>query len=139
VSSTFIPRGPHSKGALAALCALLPCAVLAQGNLGFLKNAPVAYLNQQDLTLIREAADAVLSSADPQASRSWQNPATGNSGKIEALARFNTEDHRECRTLRIQNHTTKGGDGTMRMNVCRSAGGRWLMDPDARPAGASRP
>jgi surface antigen len=118
----------------AGLCALLSCTVLAQGNLGFLKDAPIAYFDQQDMKLLHEAVDEVLSSAEPQTSRSWQNPATGSSGKIEAVARFNTEDGRECRALRIQNHAVKGGDGLMRMNMCRSAGGKWRADPDARPA-----
>jgi surface antigen len=112
---------------------------MAQGGLGFLKNAPAGQLDEQDLQLVREATSAVLSSSDPQASRDWQNPASGNSGKVSAISRFSTEDHRECRQLRFESHTRQRGEGQATMNVCRSPGGKWLLDPDARPASASPP
>ena len=123
-----------SVATLAAFTAFVSFAVAAQGNLGFLKDAPVAYLNEEDLKLLREATAAVLNSTEDGVTRTWQNAATGNSGKIESLSRFNTEDHRECRRLRIHNHTKRAGDGTSTMNVCRASGGRWLMDPEAQPA-----
>jgi surface antigen len=124
-----------SVATLAALTAFVSFAVAAQGgNLGFLKNAPIGSLNEEDLELLQEAAAAVLKSTEDGVTRTWQNAATGNSGTIKSLSRFNTEDRRECRRLLIQNHTKRAGDGTSTMNVCRASGGRWLMDPDAQPA-----
>jgi len=119
---------------LAALTAGLSCMASAQ--LGFLKNAPTGNLDEQDVKLMRDATGAILASSDPQAVRTWQNPASGNSGKISALSQFNTDDHRECRRLRLDTHTKLGGDSTSTMNVCRATGGKWLLDPDARPTAA---
>ena len=86
------------------------------------------------MNLLRDAADEVLSSGQPHATRGWHNDATGNGGEIRVVARFDTDDRRECRRLRVDIHTLRAGDRRSMMNVCRSAGGRWLMDPDARPA-----
>jgi surface antigen len=133
----MIPSGkPRGGVATLVVLAMFGCSSgFAQGgNLGFLKGAPVTYLNADDIKLMREAAAAVLNSSDPGATRTWQNPSTSSSGKIEALSSFNTEDHRECRKLRLEIHTTRGGDGSQAMKVCRSPGGKWLTDPDARPA-----
>ena len=83
---------------------------------------------------MREAADAVLKSTESGASRTWQNDASGNSGKVTALSAFNTEDHRECKRLRMESQTKKGGNGDTTMTVCRASGGPWKIDTDARPA-----
>jgi len=117
----------------AAVVAVLASAAVAQGNLGFLKSAPVASMTESDMKLVREAAAAVMNGSNGEA-RSWQNSASGNSGRIQRLSSFNTEDGRECRRLRFENQTKKGVKGASVMNICRASGGDWLLDPDARPA-----
>jgi surface antigen len=110
-------------------------AAVAQGNLAFLRQAPAAYLKEDDLKLMREAATAVLNSSESGVARTWENTATGNSGKIQRLSTFKTDDGRECQRLRIETRTKKAGPGVQTMNVCRASdSGEWLLDPDARPA-----
>src|SRR5271167_1568910 len=44
---------------------------------------PSAKFNADDRRMQREAQDLVLASSDAGSKQDWQNPATGNSGKIE--------------------------------------------------------
>src|SRR5579862_6939946 len=62
---------------------------------------PSAKFNAEDLRLQAEAREAVLAAPDNGTTRSWQNPATGNSGKIQLLRSFQSSDGRECKRIRI--------------------------------------
>lgn len=119
---------------LASVALMLATGAPGQGNLGFLKRAPIGSFNDQDRALMREATADVLNSSEPKASRAWKNAETGNSGTIESLARFETADGRECRTLHMQNRAKGGESGVLTTNVCRSDNGEWRADPGAEPA-----
>ena len=55
------------------------------GNLEFLSKSPVSYFNDEDMRLLKETVAQVLDDKDALAKKSWSNPATGNSGEVEAL------------------------------------------------------
>jgi surface antigen len=126
------------RAAVAALGALSvwACADSLGQNLAFLKDSPIGALNDADVTLLRAAISTALQGADAGTYRTWENSATGNSGKITVLSKFNTEDGRECRRLRVETHTRKAGDGTSTMSLCRTANDEWKVDPHARPVPA---
>jgi surface antigen len=123
---------------IGALSFLVCVGAVGQGNMAFLKNSPVAYLTTDDVKLLREALAVVLDSNAPNGDQTWRNAATGSSGRVKMLLHFNTQDNRECRRLRIETHTTKGGDGAFITSVCRSPGDQWKTDADAQPAPAAK-
>jgi surface antigen len=98
-----------------------------QGMTGFMKNSPVAYFKEDDFKLMREAITAVLESEEPNASRTWENSATGNSGKIQVLKSFQSEDGRDCKQIRIDNKAKKA-KGSSKPNICREPGGDWRFN-----------
>jgi surface antigen len=91
---------------------------------------PSAKFNADDFRMQREAQDVVLASTDIGTTRSWENPATGNSGQIQLLRTFQSSDGRECKRIRITNQAgpTKG---VSTMNMCRSGAGPWRIDSTA--------
>ena len=91
---------------------------------------PSAKFNADDWRLQREAQDLVLASSDAGSKHDWQNPATGNSGKIELLRSFQSSDGRECKRLRITNRAGESKNVTT-TNACRSGAGKWRMDSTA--------
>jgi hypothetical protein len=122
------------RWALAALVASLIASpdVLAQSNLGYLRDAPSGKFNAQDFEMLWAAVDEV-SAQKPGATKSWDNPATGSGGTIKLLAIFRSTDGRDCRRLRVDNYA-KSLKGATTQNVCAHTDGTWLLDADARPA-----
>jgi surface antigen len=91
---------------------------------------PSAKFNADDFRMQREAQDSVLASTDIGTTRSWANPATGNSGSIKLLRSFQSSDGRECKRIRITNQA--GAEkGVSIMNMCRSGAGPWRVDSTA--------
>lgn len=103
---------------------------LAQGNLGWLKNSPIAHFKQEDLKLMQEAAITVLESNEEGAHQSWENTATGNSGAITALSSHTNAEGRACKRLRIENRA-QSRTGSSTQTVCQSVQGTWKFDPYA--------
>jgi surface antigen len=140
----YCHKRPSVRATLALLCAVavsafMCCAVLAQSNLGFLKNAPMGSFKDDDVKLMMQTAEAVLNSPDPGTTRAWQNAATGNGGEIKKLSSFNTKDGRECHRLQVHNYTKQHVESLSTTNMCRSQGGKWLIDPEAQPAPKATP
>jgi surface antigen len=88
---------------------------------------PSAKFNDDDRRMQREAQNSVLASTEIGTMRSWENPATRNSGSIELLRIFQASDGRECKRIRI---TSQAGPskGVATMNMCRSGTGKWRID-----------
>ncbi len=91
---------------------------------------PSAKFNAEDRRLQGEAREAVLASTDNGTTRSWENPATGNSGSIELLRSFQSSDGRECKRIRINTQAGPSKNAAT-MNMCRSGQGKWRMDSTA--------
>ncbi len=114
------------------LAAIVCSAAVAQGGLGFLHDAPVGYFTSDDFALMQTATSEVLNSTDRHATKTWQNPATGNSGRITLLASFTSSEGRDCRRLRVENYTPEI-TGSSTVKVCRFPDGGWLIDSNAKP------
>lgn len=104
----------------------------AQGNLGFLKDTPLAYFRGDDAKLMRATAAEVLKSARNGTRKEWQNPATGNGGAVTLLTQFTAPDGRQCDQVRVENRAN-GMENTSIMSVCKSADGSWKLDPSQPP------
>src|SRR5882672_376523 len=126
-------RGPRRRHAAAGIfAAIMCCAANAQSGLGFLHDAPVGYFTADDFALMQTATSAVLNSTDRGATKTWQNPATGNYGSIRLLAAFTSTEGRDCKRLRVDNHTPEIS-GSSTVKVCRFPDGGWLIDSNAKP------
>jgi hypothetical protein len=119
--------------ALLATCILVPPAAIAQSNLGQLRDAPSAKFTPQDFELFWAAIDEVSASKKVGTVKTWENPATGNGGSLKLLSAFTSTDGRDCRRLRVDNHS-KSLKGASTQSVCAHRDGTWLLDADARPA-----
>jgi hypothetical protein len=110
--------------------------VFAQSNLGQLRDAPSAKFTPQDFELFWAAVDEVSASKKAGTTKSWENPATGNGGTIKLLSAFTSTDGRDCRRLRVDNHS-RSLKGASTQHVCAHRDGTWLLDADAKPAPSS--
>jgi surface antigen len=125
--------GPYSlrrRGVLlstAAVLALAATTATAQGNLGFLKDTPMAYFNGADVKLMRATAAEVLKSSKDGTRKDWENPATGNGGAITLVTQFTAPDGRQCSQVRVETHA-KTMENSATMSVCKSADGQWKAD-----------
>lgn len=115
------------------ICAGFVSAALAQSNLGQLRDAPSAKFTPQDFELFWAAVDEVSASKKAGTSKNWKNAATGNGGSIKLLNVFISTDGRDCRRLRVDNHS-KSLKGATTQIVCAHRDGTWLLDADAKPA-----
>ncbi len=116
----------------AAVLAVAATTVGAQGNLGFLKNTPMAYFNDDDVKLMRATTAEVLKSSNDGTRKEWENPATGNGGAVTLLMRFSAPDGRQCNQIRVETHA-KTMENASTMSVCKTADGRWQADAAKPP------
>ena len=124
------------KRAFAALLAVSIIAIpaaLAQSNLGQLRDAPSAKFTPQDFEMFWAAVDEVSRGAKAGTAKSWANAATGNGGTLKLLNVFTSTDGRDCRRLRVDNHS-KSLKGSSKQIFCAGTDGKWLLDANARPA-----
>jgi surface antigen len=111
--------------AVAALvCTLAAFAAAAQGNLGFLADAPAGSFDSTDWTLLKKTVRDVLTDASEKAARSWRNDANGHGGDVRTLKVYHDEAGRECKQIRI-NSSAGGRKGSSQYAACRDANGTW--------------
>ena len=125
ISVTRLRRGSIVLSAIAVL-ALGAATAAAQGNMGFLKDTPLAYFKGDDAKLMRAAAAEVLKSAKDGTRKDWENPATGNRGAITLLTQFPAADGRPCAQVRVESRAG-GMENASTMSVCKSADGIWKL------------
>jgi surface antigen len=116
---------------LTALAALMLCAEssLAQ-NIMFLRQGPVAYLNETDKDMLRDVFAQALKTGKDGEKISWNNPDSGHSGNITVL-----DTHEDfgttCRTVRT--YTEAGGrTGGGIFRLCLADDGSWRFAPERR-------
>ncbi len=107
-------------------------AAIAQGNLGFLKDTPMAYFRADDVKLMRAAAAEVLKIARDGTRKDWDNPATGNGGAVTLLTQFSAPDGRPCSQVRVETHA-KSMENASTMTVCKGSDGSWKADAAKPP------
>jgi surface antigen len=122
----------HKKaGPYVVLTSLLVAvsAAMAQ-NLTFLRESPIAWLDDTDRAILSETIDAVLASPDGTTT-DWLNPETGSKGRIQVLdthAAFGTT----CRNLKMLNEAKGRKNGGV-YNLCLSQDGIWRFAPNSDP------
>jgi surface antigen len=124
------------KQAIAAVLALSLCLVAAaqaQGSRDVLTGAVAAKFTSQDFDLMWAAIAEVSDGKKVGTVKTWENAATGNGGSLKLLKVFTSTQGRDCRRLRMDNHSGKQ-KGTSGQNVCMGPDGKWLLDADAKPA-----
>ena len=103
----------------------LPAPAAAQ-NLGFLKDAAVSYFEDEDVAMLLETVDAALDEQQPHATREWNNPGTGNSGKAEVLGTVKSAAGKPCKRLRITNVARNGVSGRASHTFCKETD-KWMV------------
>lgn len=86
--------------------------------------------DEQDWELLENTILQVLNKEADGDSRQWQNPETGNSGRVHVLA-TREADTGTCRNLLISNQA-KPESGVTRLNYCRQPDGQWKIDNRAQ-------
>jgi hypothetical protein len=102
------------------------------GTLSFLKDAPIAEFKERDIEMMKSAANALLQDGEEGSAREWKNSETGNSGRLEISADFETPDGRRCKRLLVINRA-KTVQSQATYSLCRDAEGNWTLDEQAKP------
>jgi surface antigen len=119
--------------ALLAILAGGSGTLLATGNIGFLRDAPMTRFKGADLEMFQaNLAEALEKDADGGVRR-WENAKSGSSGEIAIVKSF-TYDNKPCRNTRITNRARGYAEATTRSVFCKDAKGRWRTDTKAKPA-----
>jgi hypothetical protein len=124
----------RSQARRAVLLAVMSVQAAVGGatNLGFLKNAPIGQFKEEDMRMMRAAVDELLREDTKGASREWHNDKTGNSGRLEILEVFTSEDGRRCKKLLVVTRA-KSQEQQSAYPLCAAPDGRWLIDTEAAP------
>ena len=109
--------------AFAALAAALP---LAAQNTFFLKDAPIAALDEGDWEILQQTIQDTLENQADDTEGTWENPTSGNSGKITPIRTFE-EYGTTCRRVEFVVETKDEGTGVSRFNVCKAEDGTWKV------------
>ena len=100
---------------------LLGSGALAQNTM-FMRDSPIAHLDEQDRQILRNTINKLLESPDGTVT-DWSNPDTGSSGRVKVLDThedFNTV----CRSIRARNEARgRKADGVYRL--CKAEDGSW--------------
>ena len=116
----------------ASVLTVAATSAAAQGNLGFLKDTPMAYFSAEDVKLMRAITAEVLKSTQSGTRKDWENPATGNGGAIALVTPFTAPDGRQCNQVRVDTHA-KTMENTSTISVCKTADGAWKADAAKPP------
>ena len=103
-----------------SLCAL---SAFAQNTM-FLRDSPIAHLDEADRTILRQTIEQALESEDGTVI-DWANPDSGSFGRVKVL---DTEtvgpDELTCRNIRARNESHgRKADGIYRL--CEDEDGNW--------------
>ena len=108
----------------ALLCIPFVCMSAFAQNIMFMRDSPIAHLNSDDRTILRETIDKALQSPDGTVIE-WSNPESGSKGRVKVL-----DTHQDptlntmCRNVRARNEARgRRADGIYRL--CRSEDGKW--------------
>ena len=108
---------------------LLSLTATAQ-NIGFLSKGPIAYLDDDDKAMLNETLNQALENGADGEKVTWNNPKSGNHGRIEILDTHEDYDT-TCRTIRT--HTTAGGrEGGGIYRLCLADDKTWQFAPRRR-------
>ncbi|MES9813816.1 MAG: RT0821/Lpp0805 family surface protein [Candidatus Thiodiazotropha sp.] len=109
---------------LGSAAALIFTVLSAHGfDLHFLKNSPARYFTKQDWEIAKMATRDILEKRELGDSVMWDNPDSGNSGKLTIL-KAGKSSGKLCKKLKITNRA-KGQEGTSNSIFCKQPDGKW--------------
>jgi surface antigen len=85
-------------------------AVALAFDLTFLDQAPIRYMNDDDIGMMQATVLEVLDQAKDGEERGWRNDKTGNSGSVTAIKSF-SEKGLSCRGIQIDNRAPEATQG----------------------------
>lgn len=111
---------------LLGLAAAAPALALAL-DLTFLDQAPIRYMNDEDIGMMQTTVLAVLNQAKDGEERDWRNDKTGNSGSVKAIRSF-SEKGLSCRGIQIDNRVARAtpGGASSTHELCK-VGDEWKI------------
>jgi surface antigen len=111
-----------------AMVSLVVAAVpLHAQNTSFLKSAPVAYLNDEDVEILLSTLQAAMNEQADGETVTWTNSNTGHSGVI-SITNTHPDYDTTCRQVEMANQAAgRTGRGTFRM--CKADDGKWKFAP----------
>jgi surface antigen len=97
-------------------------------NTMFLRDSPIAHLNEEDRKILRETIEQALESDDGTVIE-WANPETGSEGRVKVLdTHTDATLQTECRSVRARNQARgRQADGVYRL--CKAEDGTWRFAP----------
>ncbi len=105
---------------------LLAIPSLAQ-NTAFLRSAPVAFLNDEDVEILLSTLQAAMNEQPDGETVTWSNSNTGHSGVIN-ITKTHPDYDTTCRQVEMANQAAgRTGRGTFRM--CKADDGKWKFAP----------
>lgn len=106
-----------------AICALASANGAWAFSNHFLKDAPIAHFNREDVSLLMQAANAALNEAADGEVREWRNPKTGSAGTVKPLK--TTDDQKgTCRTVAFSTSYQHLAASSQTV-LCKQANGQW--------------
>ncbi len=120
------------------LCFALFASFLAGANpaqaisTSFLKDAPVAHFNREDIDMFTKAAKRALNEAADGELREWANPKTGSAGTIQPLETTQGADGK-CRTVQFTS-SYKTLSASSQTNLCQQPDGNWKVPAPRKKA-----
>ena len=125
-STSWVPASAGTTGirllTLAVLAAV--CVPTHAANMGFLGNAPISRMTEEDVDMFYQAVQETLEKSPDKSRTGWENPATGASGTLLPLDTFAGPAGESCRHLQITNRA--GGLRSQHVfTLCKGTDGSW--------------
>ncbi len=113
---------------IAAIIGLVMMAVpIHAQNTAFLRSAPVAFLNDEDVEILLSTLQAAMNEQPDGSTVTWTNAKTGHSGVIN-ITNTHPDYDTTCRRVEMANQAAgRTGRGTFRM--CKADNGKWKFAP----------
>jgi surface antigen len=100
------------------------CVQAHAANMGFLGNAPISRMTEEDVDMFYQAVQETLDKIPDKTRTGWENAATGASGTLLPLDSFAGPAGEPCRHLQITNRA--GGLRSQHVfTLCKGADGSW--------------
>jgi len=115
---------------LIALILLLGSFAAPAQNVLFLRDSPIAWMDDADEAILHETIEAVLAAPDGTVT-DWMNPETGSKGRVQ-VTDTDQDFGTTCRRLRMRNEAS-GRKGGGNYRLCLSKDGQWRFAPYSEP------
>jgi len=112
---------PATRTFLIGLSLAMCAGAAAAQNIGFLRDAPISFMNKDDTALLTRNYQEALDSLPDGHTNAWSNPKTGHSGTATPLKTMK-DAGRNCRLLEVTN-SAGGQSGRSEWTFCKTKDG----------------